>query len=856
MKAIFVIGLLLLIAPLNIFAQENSSADSPFSKILNRDGTIGPNSGSGKSFDTRGYKMRLGKNSEPHFFPAAQVPDEWDSISHKPGYFDGIDNNETDAITSDGDDLYIGGSFEWVGANHAYNIIHYNRSTETWSTLGDGFNGTVLTLKVIGGKLYAGGKFTEAGGSSAPMQGIAVWDGTSWSQLGGGVDGIVNAITTMDTSVIIGGDFSKAGGANSITAGYVARWNGHKWDDMGAALNDVVRCFMTTGDSLFVGGDFWISDLRRIALYRKGQWQGLGTALDGSVYTMAMYKGKLWAGGDFFYTFDVDYQKPVFCLATFDGTDWSAFGSGSNIGLDGGIVNTILVVGDSMYIGGSFATVAGVKAHGIIKFSNGVFSDVHGGVDGYVRCLAVYNKQIYVGGTFYGVGNSGLFISSPATLIPGDLWGAAEGSGVSGNGGYSETSVNAVAVTDKYIFIGGAFTKIGSTEMHHIAMWDKQLRKWNSLGGFAENGVDDDVYVIVIQGSKVYVGGDFNQAETTIARHIAYWDMNTSTWHAMGSGSQRNIHAITANENGVYASVFFDLEDHDLNNYIGRWDGSKWNRIDGKFKGFINAIAVKDTVLCIGGLIGNLNNMNYANIAIHYPSGWIKLGDGLDNVVAAITFGVDVNDVYATGLFGYSGSLALYGIGHWDGVQWYNIGGGLNNFGFSLAWDGKNIFTGGRFTKAGGKAANYLAKWDMQNWSEVGGGTDFDVRSLAVDSKNLYCGGDFSYVNNDYLSYRFAILHFGSSSVAEGSDANTFSVSVNPNVISTTTTITVTSPRTTEASVEIVNVLGALIRPVETKHIEGGETQFTIDARGLASGTYFIRIKAAGAQKMGKIIIE
>jgi hypothetical protein len=212
--------------------------------------------------------------------------------------------------------------------------------------------------------------------------------------------------------------------------------------------------------------------------------------------------------------------------------------------------------------------------------------------------------------------------------------------------------------------------------------------------------------------------------------------------------------------------------------------------------------------------------------------------------------------VYATGLFGYSGSLALYGIGHWDGVQWYNIGGGFNSYGFSLAWDGKNIFAGGRFTKAGGKTANYLAKWDMQKWSEVGGGTDFDVRCLAVDSKNLYCGGDFSFVNNDYLSYRFAILHFGSSSVEEGSDVTALSVSVYPTISSASAQLRVTSSQTTEATIEVTNLLGQQFRPMQTFVLQSGETTIPFETRGLSSGTYFIRLKANGKQVMGKIIVE
>src|ERR1043165_5549539 len=131
MKAIVIICLLFVIAPFKLLAQNNSTSDSPFSKVLNRDGTIGPNSGSGMSFDARDYKLRLGKKGEPHFFPAnAQAADEWDSLFNIPGYFDGLDNVEIDAIATDGDMVYIGGSFEYLETAHAYNIVQYNKKTK------------------------------------------------------------------------------------------------------------------------------------------------------------------------------------------------------------------------------------------------------------------------------------------------------------------------------------------------------------------------------------------------------------------------------------------------------------------------------------------------------------------------------------------------------------------------------------------------------------------------------------------------------------------------------------------------------------------------------------------------------
>lgn len=57
------------------------------------------------------------------------------------------------------------------------------RLGEVWHPVGKpAFNGQVLCLAIIGGKLYAGGSFTEYDGKECV--GIAVWDGVSWSPVG------------------------------------------------------------------------------------------------------------------------------------------------------------------------------------------------------------------------------------------------------------------------------------------------------------------------------------------------------------------------------------------------------------------------------------------------------------------------------------------------------------------------------------------------------------------------------------------------------------------------------------------------------------------------------------------------
>jgi hypothetical protein len=88
-------------------------------------------------------------------------------------------------------------------------------------------------------------------------------------------------------------------------------------------------------------------------------------------------------------------------IAKWNGSSWSALGSGTN-----NTVYAIAVDRTDVYAGGSFSTAGGVTTNGIAKWNGASWSNMGGGMDGYVYTIAVNGNTVYAGGSFTTVDNS------------------------------------------------------------------------------------------------------------------------------------------------------------------------------------------------------------------------------------------------------------------------------------------------------------------------------------------------------------------------------------------------------------------------------------------------------------------
>ena len=186
--------------------------------------------------------------------------------------------------------VYVGGEFTSAGGAPANYIAKYAPSTNIWTPLGTGTNGTNAIVHAIAidslDNVYVGGDFTSAGGN--PAYRIAIWDAinSTWTPLGSGTNSAVRsiAIDSSNNYVYVGGDFTSAGGAS---ANHIAIWNGSTWTTLGTGTNNVVRSIAinSSNNYVYAGGDFTSAggaSANRIANWDaiNSTWTTLGTGLD------------------------------------------------------------------------------------------------------------------------------------------------------------------------------------------------------------------------------------------------------------------------------------------------------------------------------------------------------------------------------------------------------------------------------------------------------------------------------------------------------------------------------------------------------------------------------------------------
>ena len=173
------------------------------------------------------------------------------------------------------------------------------------------------------GNLYAAGVFTAAGGVSANH--VAKWDGTTWSALGSGIDDGVSALAVDRAGMLFaGGYFTTAGG---VSANRVAKWDGTNWSPLGAGMTTTgqgdprVSALVTDGaGNLYAGGYFSTAGgtpATNVAKWDGTGWSALGSGLDGEIFALAVDgAGDLYAG--------FSNAPSGNGVAKWDGTSWSA----------------------------------------------------------------------------------------------------------------------------------------------------------------------------------------------------------------------------------------------------------------------------------------------------------------------------------------------------------------------------------------------------------------------------------------------------------------------------------------------------------------------------------------------------
>jgi hypothetical protein len=126
------------------------------------------------------------------------------------------------------------------------------------------------------------------------------------------------------------------------------------------------------------------------------------------------------------------------------------------------------------------------------------------------------------------------------------------------------------------------------------------------------------------------------------------------------------------------------------------------------------------------------------------------------------------------------------------------------------------------------------------------------ARSFPATMKTrvTYKGVDSTYSNN------FTILLPAAPKSEVKSEVQNISFTVNPNPFLRYTTFTVTTPNSAQVTLEIFDMLGSRKAVITSNEIMRGSREFSFDASGLATGSYFARLVCGAQVLTRKLIIE
>jgi hypothetical protein len=667
---------------------------------------------------------------------------------------DGPGYPSVQAILTRGMEVYIAGKFRIVGETVCYNIAYWDG--RQWHELGGGTDGSsyfgpIYAMAVDNdGVLYIGGDFTSAGGS--PANNIARWDGVSWSALGSGMNSVVYALAIDNNNhLYAGGSFTNAGG---VGAKGIAYWDGSSWSTLTSGLTNggttYALAYNSNNGNLFVGGNFdWAGGVNspKVALWNGSSWSGMGTTFSGysNKINALIYRAAnntLYAGGSFF------GGETMYNLAQWNGSSWSAVGS--NGGVNDYVYSLTFDPGGNLYVGGSFTSVAGgaVSASGVARWDGTSWSALGSGVSNGGNPYSVYALgadsfgNLYAGGDFEQAGGS---LVGFIARWNGSAWSRmtkADGQGLFGYTGFVRSFV---LNPNGNLLVGGDYFRTGTQPMNNLATWDGNA--WHAWPAAVNATIHD---IAPISGSQFYASND----DTLFvgSPFIARWD--GSQWQPLGTGLDLYAFSLAYDSSSgyLYAGGYFSKAGSVSTNYVARWNGSTWSALGSGIasgSGYHLEALLLDSShnLYAGGKFTSAGGASAANIAMWNGSTWLALGAGLNDTVYDLEIDPS-GSLWAAGSFTSSGGAPANYIAKWNGSSWTGLPSSVNSTVTALAFDASGyMYAAGEFTMAGGMTAMGIARWDgnTNTWSPMGSGLDYRPLDLIYHPDgSLYVGGQFT----------------------------------------------------------------------------------------------------------------
>ena len=309
------------------------------------------------------------------------------------------------------------------------------------------------------------------------------------------------------------------------------------------------------------------------------------------------------------------------------------------------------------------------------------------------------------------------------------------------------------------LYLGGSFLYSGGISSYRIAVYDLTTNTSSPLGTGLDNP-DPIAFVttcfsiaISPDGTNIYAGGDFTQADGMSANYIAVWNTITNSWSPLGSGLNNVCRSIAISPDGtnVYAGGDFTQAGDFIQegcNKIAVWNTitNTWSPLGSGLNATCRKIAISPdgTKLYAGGQFTQAG-CNYIAVYDLITNTWSPLGSGLNATCWDIAISPDGTNVYVCGSFTLAGGISANRIAVWNTITntWSPFGSGLNSTCFSLSLLNSHIYVTGNFLFAGGISAKRIAVYDLNTntWSQIGSPYSYGIntyRAIHATSYGLF----------------------------------------------------------------------------------------------------------------------
>ncbi|HEV8480725.1 MAG TPA: FlgD immunoglobulin-like domain containing protein [Candidatus Eisenbacteria bacterium] len=417
------------------------------------------------------------------------------------------------------------------------------------------------------------------------------------------------------------------------------------------------------------------------------------------------------------------------------GLFWPSPGHGAN-GLGKFNWGTCATVWDADGAGPNPPLLVVASQGGIRAWDGSNFILFGGFPNGQVKSLAVFNGQLYVGGTFHTIGADSV---KNVGRWDGSHWRTL-GTGMTGDGNASnpQGTVNSMVVHDGVLCLGGSFVPISTNTWTGFATWD---------GTTLAAGPTKDAPITQLAeiATQLYC--------STAAILPGVWRLESTGWIRIGTLADKDVLCLTSfNSDLICGGIFTHFFTGTSIRGVARFNGTQWVPMSsgiGPPGSEVHSLAAYNGSLFAAGKFDTAGAVTAKNVARWDGTAWSPTAGGLSrtmnpHVDALIAYN---NELDAIGSFDFSATSPDTGIARWDGTRWLPFIAGINGPVSALLTSGFNAYVGGQFQFDWGPDAIRHVFWSGgSDVNELGfgslNGAGGDVKAIALHTFDPLFGAE------------------------------------------------------------------------------------------------------------------